>query len=580
MSSTNNIVRGALTATQIPCCLCGTLILPNAANQCPSCLAQEFDLQETLQRGPGGADHITIHQCRVCRRYARTPKHYEHADIESPELLAILLKHIPALQNNNTSLHHTAGGAPLHLVDAAWIWTEPHSMRFKLRLTVRTEIQNVPVQQRCAVLLHCAFQMCPECNREYTNRTWQAVVQLRQKRSHEAAEGAKSGLAALEMALAKNKDVRKHVLRIDAAKFGFDFYFLQVHRAQAFASFLQRVAPMRVRTTRKLVSTDVKNNTANLKHTIACDVVPLCKDDLVLIHRQAPKCKLAGRLVLVVSKPTQGTLRLMDASPKRTCVEDSVMELSAESYYKHEKYYRVVLSSYRLQRFVALDAELCGNGNGNTTIANAGDGDQKYKGPSSGVDKYALADLELVRESDFGVNDETNQTVTHLGNLVSAGDVVLGYDLATTTVEELEDDLHSNFVVPDVVVVKKVSGDADKANQQQQQQQSEEGVDAAAKRVSKKRDRRRHKKEGKKMRELEESAQRMGFLQDDDDEYDAAAMEAELANDPELAAEVSALERDLEALGASMPAAEKEEEQSKGAAETAYPSGEEIQQQE
>ncbi len=33
------------TAIEIPCCLCGTLILPNAANQCGACLAQQFDLK-------------------------------------------------------------------------------------------------------------------------------------------------------------------------------------------------------------------------------------------------------------------------------------------------------------------------------------------------------------------------------------------------------------------------------------------------------------------------------------------------------------------------------------------------------
>ena len=39
-------IRGQpTTAVQIPCCLCGTLIIPNAANQCGSCLAQQFDLK-------------------------------------------------------------------------------------------------------------------------------------------------------------------------------------------------------------------------------------------------------------------------------------------------------------------------------------------------------------------------------------------------------------------------------------------------------------------------------------------------------------------------------------------------------
>eukprot|EP00979_Chaetoceros_neogracilis_P011188 scaffold2719_cov266-Chaetoceros_neogracile.AAC.11 len=33
------------TAVQIPCCLCGTLIIPNNANQCGTCLAQQCDLK-------------------------------------------------------------------------------------------------------------------------------------------------------------------------------------------------------------------------------------------------------------------------------------------------------------------------------------------------------------------------------------------------------------------------------------------------------------------------------------------------------------------------------------------------------
>lgn len=314
----------ALTATQIPCCLCGTMILPNAANQCATCLAQEFDLHDRMQRGPGGADKITIHQCRQCRRFKRTEKYWEHAEHESPQLLSLCLKHIPALQNQAAS---ASSSAPLHLVDASWIWTEPHSMRYKLRLTVRTEFQNVKVQQRVMVLLYCAFSMCSECNREFTNRTWQSVVQLRQKRTDDAP---KKGLAALEIALAKNKEIRKHVIKIDNTANGFDFYFLSIPHAQAFVAYLQRIAPMRVRTSKKLVSTDVKSNTSNTKHTMTCDLVPLCKDDLVLIHKSA-KAKLAGRLVIVTKLAS--VIHFMDASPKRESIGDSVMELSAETYY-------------------------------------------------------------------------------------------------------------------------------------------------------------------------------------------------------------------------------------------------------
>ena len=89
------------------------------------------------------------------------------------------------------------------------------------------------------------------------------------------------------MALARNAQIRKHVLKIDSTRNGFDFYFLNLPEAQSFASYLAKVAPMRIKTTKKLVSTDVKSNTANLKHTVTCDLVPLCRDDLIIVHKSA-----------------------------------------------------------------------------------------------------------------------------------------------------------------------------------------------------------------------------------------------------------------------------------------------------
>lgn len=62
------------------------------------------------------------------------------------------------------------------------------------------------------------YNQCPDCNREYTNRTWHAVVQLGQKRNNDAP---RKGLAVLEMALARNSTIRKNILRIDTSKQGF-----------------------------------------------------------------------------------------------------------------------------------------------------------------------------------------------------------------------------------------------------------------------------------------------------------------------------------------------------------------------
>jgi len=44
IQSNGTIVGQPTTAIQIPCCLCGTMIIPNSANQCGACLAQQFDL--------------------------------------------------------------------------------------------------------------------------------------------------------------------------------------------------------------------------------------------------------------------------------------------------------------------------------------------------------------------------------------------------------------------------------------------------------------------------------------------------------------------------------------------------------
>ena len=449
-------------------------------------------------------------------------------------------------------------------------------MRFKIRVTIRTELENVQIQQRVMIEFVCQFHQCPDCNREYTNRTWQALVQLRQKRDEAGVEGSRRGLAALEMALRRNKDIRKHVLSIDSCRNGLDFYFLTLPHAQQFASFLARLAPMRIKTTQKLVSEDRRNNTANIKHTMSCDMVPMCRDDLVLVQKEA-RGKLAGRLCLVTK--VSSTIHLVDASPKRKSTMDK-MELHPEQYYKAggDKVFPIVQTPTRLIRFVVLDVELCGD---SSTSADA----QQYQGTlTPGVDKYALADVEVARESDMGVNDTTFTCVTHLGHLIQSGDIVLGYDLVSTHsttssshgIVDVEEVVNKNFAMPDIVLVKKISA---KQLEKEQELGREDDPDdepplqggGTKKRVSKKKQRQR-KKRDKKARELEESAARMGFLQDfaEDEEGGEAAnfddmdedeFAKQLEEDPELAADLDAVEQELAKLEVSAePSAESDVE--------------------
>lgn len=619
----NNVV------SKIPCCLCGTMILPNAANQCPSCLAQNFDLKSMIQGNKDG-DPIIVHQCRQCRRFAATTDnpnsntHYQYCEVESPQLLTICLKHIPVLTKKGHSVYKNK----IHILDSSWIWTEPHSMRLKIRLTVRTDLEDtgVTVQQRVPVLFKINWKMCNNCDRQYTNRTWQALVQLRQKRENGTS---RKGLAALEMALSRppfNRELRNTVLKIDSSRHGLDFYFLSLPQAQHFAQVLSRLAPLKIKTSSKLVSTDAKNNTANIKYTLTCDVVPLCRDDLVLVQKES-RNRLGGRLALVTK--VASVVHLIDASPKRSPSNkiDST-EITAEAYHKNgggggtasandKGCYTILQSSERLVPFVVLDVELCGHNSSSSDDNNS----KLYEGPSSGVEKYALADVQLARESDLGANDEVLSCVTHLGHLIQPGDVVLGYDLVSTasslnttvhkasttnkrkgssfmgaaSVVGLEEVLNSNVVLQDVVLVKKIP-----AKEQRQRELAEDlatrdsnhvhdgggsgsGADAELEsssggggKLSKKKLRRQRKRD-KKQRELEESAARMGFMDDlaeakearaqqmlydneeveeeeedvdddddDDDDNDNDKKFAErLKNDPELAAELRAVEKEL-----------------------------------
>jgi len=390
-------------------------------------------------------------------------------------------------------------------------------MRLKLRLTIRADVgespRSVTIQQRLPVELIVKFKQCKDCNREYTNRTWQALVQVRQKRK---LEGTKKGLVLLENALAKNSDARKHVLSMETTRNGFDFYFLQVMHAQQFTSYIAKVAPMKTKTTQKMVSEDVRNNTANVKHTTVCDLVPLCRDDLVICDKNAAKdgCgagKLSGRMCIV--NRISSLVQFVDAAPSRNSIESAFADLHPEKYWKGEKHYRVVFTSERLIRFVVLDVELCDCSNQIPYYENEDDR-ILYNGPQSGVDKYALADVTLMRESDFGESDETFLCTTHLGNLLSPGDTVLGYDLVSSVLPgadewSVQNSFNASFVLPDVVLVKKVKGSNGGDEEDINEDVTEKPKSKSS--LSKRKERRRRKQE-KKVRELEAAASRMGFL--------------------------------------------------------------------
>lgn len=73
--------------------------------------------------------------------------------------------------------------------------------------------------------------------------------------------------------------------------------------------------------------------------------------------------------------------------------------------------------------------------------------------------KNCLASLTLAREVDLGVNDQQFEERSHVGYLMKAGDVCVGYDLTETQVVDDEaEDKRARGKIPDVLVLRKLYG--------------------------------------------------------------------------------------------------------------------------
>jgi nonsense-mediated mRNA decay protein 3 len=82
-------------------------------------------------------------------------------------------------------LRKIGGLNKLKLIDAVWVWTEPHSLRLKIKLTLQKEIMNgAVIQQSTIVEFVIRNQQCKDCEAGFAQGAWHAIVQLRQRVSH------------------------------------------------------------------------------------------------------------------------------------------------------------------------------------------------------------------------------------------------------------------------------------------------------------------------------------------------------------------------------------------------------------
>lgn len=390
----------------IQCCICGDPIQPNATNMCVNCLNDKVDVSEGVSR------NVNIFRCRTCFRWLRNLKWFV-ADLESAELLGICLKKITGLNK-------------VRLVDAVWVWTEPHSKRLKIRLTVEKEVfSNAIVQKKFIVDYIIRNQQCDECAASYTEHTWNAVVQARQKVVH------KKTFFYLEQLILKH-NIASHCLGIKYQPDGLDFFFLNRSQAAHFADFFKSTVPCKMKESKRLVTHDPKSNKYKYKHTYYVEICAICRYDLVILPAPVMK-SLGGRYPVLLCEKVSTLLHLMDPN--------SLRSTSVESYEYFKKSFVSAATFKQAKTYYVLDVEPVK--------------DDKNKPIQRG--KHQLCELELILEEDLdaGLMENAVDCRSHLGHVLQVGDYCAAYHLPSLN---LTMDLKHlrKLKVPDVVVVKKI----------------------------------------------------------------------------------------------------------------------------
>lgn len=364
-----------------------------------SCIRSQVDISEGIPK------QIAIQCCRNCDRFLQPPAQWLPCALESKELMALCLRRLKGLNR-------------VRLVDASFIWTEPHSKRIKIKITIQKEAFAATILQQSFVLeVIVANQQCTDCAKVMAKNTWRAVVQARQKVDH------KRTFLYLEQLILKH-NAHKDVTNIKGQPDGLDFFFQSRSHALKFVDFLQAVVPCRYKTSEQLISLDTHSGDSTYKFTFSVEIIPICKDDLVFLPPKTAK-QLGGLCPLVLCTRVGTTVHFIDPNSLATT------DISTTVYWRDP--FTALAASRALTEFLVMDVDCSRN-------------------VTQG--KWLLADVQVVKASEFGRSTQTFFVRTHLGNILKPGDVVLGYDLATAIFNNTDLDAWKNEL-PDVVLVKK-----------------------------------------------------------------------------------------------------------------------------
>lgn len=125
------------------------------------------------------------------------------------------------------------------LIDAGFVWTEPHSKRLQVKLTIQKEVFNSTILQQSFVIEYVVQNLfCSDCQRSEAKLTWRAVAQIRQKVEH------KRTFFWLEQVILKH-NAQRSCNSIKEMPEGLDFFFDIKNQGTKFVDFISQFVPIK-----------------------------------------------------------------------------------------------------------------------------------------------------------------------------------------------------------------------------------------------------------------------------------------------------------------------------------------------
>lgn len=184
----------------------------NQSGMCETCFKNQIDISEGITK------QGLLHYCRQCDRYLKA--NWIRCNLESSEMMTLCLSKIKGLNKS------------VKILDSGFVWTEPHSKRIKIKLTIQKEVLNgIVVQKSFLVEFVVEWIQCDDCKKTFTPHIWNAASQIRQKVNH------KRTFLLMEQLIIKHQ-MHSKAVNIKELPEGIDFYFQNKSQANSLSDFI------------------------------------------------------------------------------------------------------------------------------------------------------------------------------------------------------------------------------------------------------------------------------------------------------------------------------------------------------